>query len=82
MQVTLFVWLNANIGKISTKNKFENYGFFLHNTIVYAQIEKKVPTIIHVTGQHYLFSEIKYDCFCHTFFFPKLFNHQKKLYDI
>ena len=28
MQVTLFVWLNAKIEKISTKDKFENYGFF------------------------------------------------------
>ena len=33
MQVTLFVWLNAKIEKISTKDKFENYGFFC--TILY-----------------------------------------------
>ena len=33
MQVSLFVWLNAKIEKISTKDKFENYGFFC--TILY-----------------------------------------------
>ena len=28
MQVTLFAWLNSKIEKTSTKDKFENYGFF------------------------------------------------------
>ena len=28
MQVTLFAWLNAKIEKTSTKDKFENNGFF------------------------------------------------------
>ena len=37
MQVTLFVWLNAKIEKISTKDKFENYGFFC--TILYNSTE-------------------------------------------
>ena len=39
MQVTLFVWLNAKIEKISTKDTFENYGFFC--TILYYIIALK-----------------------------------------
>ena len=40
MQVTPFAWLNAKIEKISTKDKLENYGGFLHNTIyvLYARL--------------------------------------------
>ena len=34
MQVASFAWLNAKIGKITTEDKFENYGFF-HNTIYF-----------------------------------------------
>ena len=33
MQVTSFAWINAKIEKTSTKDKFENYGFFC--TILY-----------------------------------------------
>ena len=33
MLETSFELLNAKIEKILTKDKFENYGFILHNTI-------------------------------------------------
>ena len=74
MQVTSFAWLNAKIEKISTKEKFENYGFFSQYYTLYTwdDIMNKAsadPEIFQKRGRTFK-KQTKNRCVCKKNFVP------------